>query len=246
MVNFFPWQFQHVHFFPLFLVILRYFSCNFTYAIVWSLVLHLIGGVASTLPLPTPSTVTDNTTVVTVSGNGIVSAPSVPTTAIAPVTGSSNSQTTVSMSSSPHPSVEMMQAIFSYKAAHADELTFEEGAIITVLGRDEPEWWRGRLQSSGVEGLFPVNYVRPYTAPNTATTAVVKSSHASSQRVSQPSLSSRKFLSRMTILILKRALLYSLGTRGTWINCWMVCRSSHGSCMNNRDYSRGELIKLLV
>ncbi|KAK4474698.1 hypothetical protein MN116_001826 [Schistosoma mekongi] len=58
--------------------------------------------------------------------------------------------------------VEMMQTIFSYKAVHADELTFEEGAIITVLGRDEPEWWRGRLQSSGAEGLFPVNYVRPY------------------------------------------------------------------------------------
>ncbi|TNN18632.1 Intersectin-1 [Schistosoma japonicum] len=63
--------------------------------------------------------------------------------------------------------VEMMQTIFSYKAVHADELTFEEGAIITVLGRDEPEWWRGRLQSSGAEGLFPVNYVRPYNPPQT-------------------------------------------------------------------------------
>ncbi|CAH8871195.1 unnamed protein product [Trichobilharzia szidati] len=61
--------------------------------------------------------------------------------------------------------VEMMQTIFSYKAVHADELTFDEGAIITVLGRDEPEWWRGRLQSSGAEGLFPVNYVRPYKPP---------------------------------------------------------------------------------
>ncbi|KAF6779765.1 hypothetical protein AHF37_00869 [Paragonimus kellicotti] len=55
-----------------------------------------------------------------------------------------------------------MQAIFSYKAAHADELTFDEGAIITVIGRDEPEWWRGRLHSTGAEGLFPMNYVRPY------------------------------------------------------------------------------------
>lgn len=62
--------------------------------------------------------------------------------------------------------VEMMQTIFSYKAVHADELTFEEGAIITVLGRDEPEWWRGRLQNSGAEGLFPVNYVRPYNPPS--------------------------------------------------------------------------------
>ncbi|CAH8659219.1 unnamed protein product [Schistosoma bovis] len=74
--------------------------------------------------------------------------------------------------------VEMMQTIFSYKAVHADELTFEEGAIITVLGRDEPEWWRGRLQNSGAEGLFPVNYVRPYNPPS----QTEKSSNSVNQR----------------------------------------------------------------
>lgn len=64
------------------------------------------------------------------------------------------------------PELEMMETIFSYKAAHADELTFEEGEIITLIARDEPEWWRGRLNNSGIEGLFPVNYVRPYQPNN--------------------------------------------------------------------------------
>ncbi|CAH8575904.1 unnamed protein product [Schistosoma turkestanicum] len=77
--------------------------------------------------------------------------------------------------------VELMQTIFSYKAVLADELTFEEGAIITVLGRDEPEWWRGRLQSSGAEGLFPVNYVRPYTLPSQPEKSVNQRSIASSK-----------------------------------------------------------------
>ncbi|VDP39166.1 unnamed protein product [Schistosoma mattheei] len=81
--------------------------------------------------------------------------------------------------------VEMMQTIFSYKAVHADELTFEEGAIITVLGRDEPEWWRGRLQNSGAEGLFPVNYVRPYNPPS----QTEKSSNSVNQRPVVPAQS---------------------------------------------------------
>ncbi|VDQ06976.1 unnamed protein product, partial [Trichobilharzia regenti] len=83
--------------------------------------------------------------------------------------------------------VEMMQTIFSYKAVHADELTFDEGAIITVLGRDEPEWWRGRLQSSGAEGLFPVNYVRPYKPPS-------QTEKPSSQRLSSAIPNPSKFV----------------------------------------------------
>ncbi|KAF7233005.1 hypothetical protein EG68_11114 [Paragonimus skrjabini miyazakii] len=80
------------------------------------------------------------------------------------------------------PVVERMQAIFSYKAAHADELTFEEGAIITVIGRDEPEWWRGRLHSTGAEGLFPMNYVRPYSpAIHEGNVNPTKSSESSQQ-----------------------------------------------------------------
>ncbi|VDN10020.1 unnamed protein product [Dibothriocephalus latus] len=57
----------------------------------------------------------------------------------------------------------MVQAKYAYKAAQPDELTFEENALIEVLNHEEEGWWRGRLTASGVEGLFPVNYVQPYT-----------------------------------------------------------------------------------
>nr|VZI03313.1 unnamed protein product [Spirometra erinaceieuropaei] len=56
----------------------------------------------------------------------------------------------------------LVQAKYAYKAAQPDELTFEENALIEVLNHEEEGWWRGRLTASGVEGLFPVNYVQPY------------------------------------------------------------------------------------
>lgn len=53
-----------------------------------------------------------------------------------------------------------MIALYPYKAQNDDELSFEKDDIISVLGRDEPEWWRGELQ--GLSGLFPSNYVGPF------------------------------------------------------------------------------------
>ncbi|VDL87358.1 unnamed protein product [Schistocephalus solidus] len=60
-------------------------------------------------------------------------------------------------------SKSLVQAKYAYKAAQPDELTFEENALIEVLNHEEEDWWRGRLTASGVEGLFPVNYVQPYS-----------------------------------------------------------------------------------
>lgn len=51
-------------------------------------------------------------------------------------------------------------ALYPYKAQNDDELSFEKDDIISVLGRDEPEWWRGECQ--GLTGLFPSNYVGPF------------------------------------------------------------------------------------
>uniref|UniRef100_A0A1L8DMI3 Putative endocytic adaptor protein intersectin n=1 Tax=Nyssomyia neivai TaxID=330878 RepID=A0A1L8DMI3_9DIPT len=51
-------------------------------------------------------------------------------------------------------------ALYPYKAQNDDELSFEKDDIISVVGRDEPEWWRGEL--NGVQGLFPSNYVGPF------------------------------------------------------------------------------------
>lgn len=51
-------------------------------------------------------------------------------------------------------------ALYPYKAQNDDELSFEKDDIISVMGRDEPEWWRGECQ--GLIGLFPSNYVGPF------------------------------------------------------------------------------------
>lgn len=51
-------------------------------------------------------------------------------------------------------------ALYPYKALNDDELSFEKDDIIAVLGRGEPEWWRGEL--NGTTGLFPSNYVGPF------------------------------------------------------------------------------------
>ncbi|KAL9706357.1 hypothetical protein quinque_009875 [Culex quinquefasciatus] len=51
-------------------------------------------------------------------------------------------------------------ALYPYKALNDDELSFDKDDIISVLGRDEPEWWRGEL--NGTTGLFPSNYVGPF------------------------------------------------------------------------------------
>lgn len=52
--------------------------------------------------------------------------------------------------------------MYPYKALNDDELSFEADDIISVLGRDEPEWWRGEL--NGISGLFPSNYVRTFVS----------------------------------------------------------------------------------
>ncbi|XP_049549099.1 intersectin-1 isoform X1 [Anopheles darlingi] len=53
-------------------------------------------------------------------------------------------------------------ALYPYKALNDDELSFDKDDIISVLGRDEPEWWRGEL--NGTTGLFPSNYVGPFVS----------------------------------------------------------------------------------
>ncbi len=45
--------------------------------------------------------------------------------------------------------------------AHDDELPFGKGQIISVLSREDPDWWKGEL--NGSIGLFPSNYVKMTT-----------------------------------------------------------------------------------
>lgn len=51
-------------------------------------------------------------------------------------------------------------AMYPYAAQNPDELSFSKNAIVQIISKDEPEWWRGRNISTSMVGLFPVNYVR--------------------------------------------------------------------------------------
>lgn len=55
-----------------------------------------------------------------------------------------------------------MEALYPYTAMNEDELTFEAGAIISVIDKEDAAWWKGTLE--GAIGVFPSNYVQPYIA----------------------------------------------------------------------------------
>ena len=55
---------------------------------------------------------------------------------------------------------EKYTAVYTYAGQYEDELSFEEGDVITVLSKDEADWWKGEL--NGKSGVFPSNYVEPF------------------------------------------------------------------------------------
>ncbi|KAK3893529.1 hypothetical protein Pcinc_002655 [Petrolisthes cinctipes] len=57
---------------------------------------------------------------------------------------------------------EQVEALYPYTAMNEDELTFEAGAIISVIDKEDAAWWKGTLE--GAIGVFPSNYVQPYSA----------------------------------------------------------------------------------
>ena len=61
---------------------------------------------------------------------------------------------------------EKFSAIYTYVAQYEDELSFEEGDVITVLSKDEADWWKGEL--NGKSGVFPSNYVEPFKCKSTS------------------------------------------------------------------------------
>ncbi|XP_063078267.1 intersectin-2a [Engraulis encrasicolus] len=52
-------------------------------------------------------------------------------------------------------------AMYDYKAANEDEMSFSKGQLISVLNQDNADWWKG--ESNGATGLFPTNYVKMTT-----------------------------------------------------------------------------------
>lgn len=55
-------------------------------------------------------------------------------------------------------SVEQVIAMYPYTAQNDDELTFQKDAVISVINKDDADWWKGEL--NGVQGVFPSNYVQ--------------------------------------------------------------------------------------
>ncbi|XP_061463514.1 intersectin-2 isoform X3 [Rhineura floridana] len=52
-------------------------------------------------------------------------------------------------------------AMYDYMASNEDELSFSKGQVISVLHKDDPDWWQGEI--NGISGLFPSNYVKMTT-----------------------------------------------------------------------------------
>jgi hypothetical protein len=59
----------------------------------------------------------------------------------------------------PESYLEKVVAIYSYQQDKEDELTFDEGAVIYVVKKNDDGWWEGVMD--GHTGLFPGNYVEP-------------------------------------------------------------------------------------
>lgn len=53
------------------------------------------------------------------------------------------------------------QAIYSYTAAEADEVSLQEGDLILDVEPIDEGWVFGCNQRTGQRGMLPANYVRP-------------------------------------------------------------------------------------
>ncbi|XP_077540159.1 dynamin associated protein 160 isoform X4 [Haemaphysalis longicornis] len=70
---------------------------------------------------------------------------------------SRNSPIPTAFSSATHG--EQVRALFAFVGQQEDELSFQKGDVLVVLGKEDASWWRGEL--GGRVGLFPANYVEP-------------------------------------------------------------------------------------
>uniref|UniRef100_A0A3Q1K321 Intersectin 1 (SH3 domain protein) n=1 Tax=Anabas testudineus TaxID=64144 RepID=A0A3Q1K321_ANATE len=65
------------------------------------------------------------------------------------------------------PKLTPVIGMYDYVAQNDDELAFQKGQVITVLNKDDCDWWKGEL--NGREGLFPSNYVKLTTDTDPST-----------------------------------------------------------------------------
>ncbi|XP_055723801.1 arf-GAP with SH3 domain, ANK repeat and PH domain-containing protein 1 isoform X2 [Salvelinus fontinalis] len=61
----------------------------------------------------------------------------------------------------PKPKMMRVQAIYGCVGDHHDELTFNEGEVLVVLGEDDADWWHGYVEGQpNKKGLFPSSFVQ--------------------------------------------------------------------------------------
>lgn len=65
--------------------------------------------------------------------------------------------------------------MYDYTAANQDEMSFSKGQLISVLDKNNPDWWRGEV--NGVTGLLPTNYIKMTTESDPSQQCAVESQY---------------------------------------------------------------------
>lgn len=56
--------------------------------------------------------------------------------------------------------LKRVKAMYDCVADHHDELSFNEGEVLVVLGEEDADWWHGYIEGqSDRTGLFPASFV---------------------------------------------------------------------------------------
>ena len=55
---------------------------------------------------------------------------------------------------------KIVTAAFDFEPQEEGEVAFKRGDKIKVIENTDPNWWKGKVLSTGNEGMFPVNYVK--------------------------------------------------------------------------------------
>lgn len=68
--------------------------------------------------------------------------------------------------------IERVKVTFDYEPENPDELKLTVGDILTVINKEEEDWWEGEL--NGKTGMFPTNFVEVLPNAEELPTPVVR------------------------------------------------------------------------